>query len=212
MVLRVAAEIGEANKLRILFALRHLNNLVRFPELCKWRQRQMCIRDRYADCPAHPTWLEPDEWHGNAQPEQLQVLSAHPAHRLHSQLNYSSLRERYAVAGREPVTLNSADARARGIVDGDVVRVWNQRGQVLAGAVVSDGIKPGVICIHQGAWPDLEPSEGGICKNGAVNVLTKDLPSSKLGNGCAGNTALAWVEKYQGPELTLTAFDPPASS
>ncbi len=47
---------------------------------------------------------------------------------------------------------------------------------------------------------------------GAVNVLTKDLPSSKLGNGCAGNTALAWLEKYQGPTLTLTAFDPPASS
>ncbi|MGX5027828.1 molybdopterin guanine dinucleotide-containing S/N-oxide reductase [Enterobacter asburiae] len=166
----------------------------------------------YADCPPHPTWLEPDEWHGNAQPEQLQVLSAHPAHRLHSQLNYTSLREQYAVAGREPITLNTLDARARGIADGDVVRVWNQRGQVLAGAVVSDGIKPGVICIHQGAWPDLEPAEGGICKNGAVNVLTKDLPSSKLGNGCAGNTALAWVEKYQGPELTLTAFDPPASS
>ncbi len=166
----------------------------------------------YADCPPHPMWLEPDEWHGNAQPEQLQVLSAHPAHRLHSQLNYTSLREQYAVAGREPVTLNTLDAKARGITDGDVVRVWNSRGQVLAGAVVSDGIKPGVICIHQGAWPDLEPSEGGICKNGAVNVLTKDLPSSKLGNGCAGNTALAWVEKYQGPELTLTAFDPPASS
>ncbi|WP_447745961.1 molybdopterin guanine dinucleotide-containing S/N-oxide reductase [Enterobacter asburiae] len=166
----------------------------------------------YADCPPHPMWLEPDEWHGNAQPEQLQVLSAHPAHRLHSQLNYTSLREQYAVAGREPITLNTLDAKARGIADGDVVRVWNSRGQVLAGAVVSDGIKPGVICIHQGAWPDLEPAEGGICKNGAVNVLTKDLPSSKLGNGCAGNTALAWVEKYQGPELTLTAFDPPASS
>ncbi|WP_431644414.1 molybdopterin guanine dinucleotide-containing S/N-oxide reductase [Enterobacter asburiae] len=166
----------------------------------------------YADCPPHPMWLEPDEWHGNAQPEQLQVLSAHSAHRLHSQLNYTSLREQYAVAGREPITLNTLDAKARGIADGDVVRVWNSRGQVLAGAVVSDGIKPGVICIHQGAWPDLEPAEGGICKNGAVNVLTKDLPSSKLGNGCAGNTALAWVEKYQGPELTLTAFDPPASS
>lgn len=166
----------------------------------------------YADCPPHPMWLEPDEWHGNAQPEQLQVLSAHPAHRLHSQLNYTSLRERYAVAGREPITLNTHDAKARGIADGDVVRVWNARGQVLAGAVVSDGIKPGVICIHQGAWPDLDLAEGGICKNGAVNVLTKDLPSSKLGNGCAGNTALAWVEKYQGPELTLTAFDPPASS
>jgi len=166
----------------------------------------------YADCPPHPMWLEPDEWHGNAAPQQLQVLSAHPAHRLHSQLNYSRLREEYAVAGREPVTLHPADAKARGINDGDVVRVWNGRGQVLAGAVVTEGIKPGVICIHEGAWPDLEHSAGGICKNGAVNVLTKDLPSSRLGNGCAGNTALAWVEKYQGPSLTLTAFDPPASS
>lgn len=166
----------------------------------------------YADCPPHPVWLEPDEWHGNAAPQQLQVLSAHPAHRLHSQLNYSRLREQYAVAGREPVTINAQDAQARGIAQGDLVRVWNARGQVLAGAVVTEGIKPGVICIHEGAWPDLDPHAGGICKNGAVNVLTKDLPSSRLGNGCAGNTALAWVEKYQGPMLTLTAFDPPASS
>ncbi|MGR4051214.1 molybdopterin guanine dinucleotide-containing S/N-oxide reductase [Kosakonia cowanii] len=166
----------------------------------------------YADCPPHPTWLEPDEWHGNAEPQQLQVLSAHPAHRLHSQLNFTRLRDEYAVAGREPITLHPLDAQARGIAPGDVVRVWNQRGQVLAGAVVSSGIKPGVICIHEGAWPDLEPAANGLCKNGAVNVLTKDLPSSRLGNGCAGNTALAWVEKYRGPALTLTAFDPPASS
>ena len=166
----------------------------------------------YADCPPHPMWLEPDEWHGNAEPQQLQLLSAHPAHRLHSQLNHTSLREQYAVAGREPLTLHPQDARARNIQDGDVVRVWNHRGQVLAGAVVSDGIKPGVICLHEGAWPDLDLQAGGICKNGAVNVLTKDLPSSKLGNGCAGNTALAWVEKYRGPALTLTAFDPPANA
>lgn len=164
----------------------------------------------YVDCPPHPMWLAPDEWHGNAQPGQLQLLSAHPAHRLHSQLNYSSLREQYAVAGREPMVIHREDAKARGIADGDLVRVWNGRGQVLAGAVVSDGIRPGVICIHQGAWPD--PDEGGLCKNGAVNMLTKDLPSSKLGNGCAGNTALAWVEKYHGAAPALTAFDPPASA
>ena len=165
----------------------------------------------YADCPGHPMWLEPDEWHGNAEPEQLQIVSAHPAHRLHSQLNYSHLRERYAVANREPVTIHPQDAQARGIREGDTVRIWNHRGQILVGAVVTDGIKPGVICIHEGAWPDLDSAAGGICKNGAVNVLTKDLPSSRLGNGCAGNTALAWMEKYSGPALTLTAFDPPAS-
>jgi len=90
--------------------------------------------------------------------------------------------------------------------------VWNERGQVLAGAVGTEGIKPGVICLHQGAWPDLDQSAGGICKNGAVNVLTLDIPSSRLGNGCAGNTTLVWMEKYQGPALNVTAFDPPASA
>ncbi len=74
-------------------------------------------------------------------------------------------------------------------------------------AVVTEGIRPGVICLHEGAWPDLDP-QVGICKNGAVNVLTKDIPTSRLGNGCAGNTALAWLEKYTGPALPLTAFDP----
>ena len=166
----------------------------------------------YADCPGHPSWLAPDEWHGNAEPGQLQLLSAHPAHRLHSQLNYAQLREQYAVAGREPLTLHPDDARARGIANGDVVRVWNSRGQVLAGAVVDEGIKPGVICLHEGAWPDLDKQAGGLCKHGAVNVLTLDIPTSQLANGCAGNTALAWVEKYQGPALTVTAFDPPASA
>lgn len=86
-----------------------------------------------------------------------------------------------------------------------------RRGQVLAGAVVTEGIRPGVICLHEGAWPDLDP-QVGICKNGAVNVLTKDIPTSRLGNGCAGNTALAWLEKYTGPALPLTAFDPPANA
>ncbi|EGT5762492.1 molybdopterin guanine dinucleotide-containing S/N-oxide reductase [Cronobacter sakazakii] len=166
----------------------------------------------YADCPPHPTWLEPDEWHGNAQPDELQLLSSHPAHRLHSQLNYSSLRERYAVAGREPVTLHPDDARKRGIAHGDLVRVWNARGQVLAGAVVTDGIKPGVICLHQGAWPDFDWNQQGLCKNGAVNVLTRDIPTSRLGNGCAANSSLVRVEKYRGPAPDVTAFDPPASA
>ncbi|MDF7679710.1 molybdopterin guanine dinucleotide-containing S/N-oxide reductase [Enterobacteriaceae bacterium ESL0689] len=163
------------------------------------------------DCPPHPMWLEPDEWHGNAQPGQLQLCSAHAAHRLHSQLNQTSLRERYAVANREPLMIHPGDASARSIADGDVVRVWNARGQVLAGAVVTEGIRPGVICLHEGAWPDPDP-DSGICRNGAVNMLTKDIPTSRLGNGCAANTALAWIEKYQGPDLPLAAFDPPQNA
>ncbi|AIR64424.1 molybdopterin guanine dinucleotide-containing S/N-oxide reductase [Cedecea neteri] len=164
----------------------------------------------YADCPPHPSWLAPDEWQGNAASGQLQLLSSHPAHRLHSQLNYAGLRDQYAIAGREPITLHPIDAKARGIVHGDLVRVWNARGQVLVGAQVTDGIRPGVVCIHQGAWPDLD--EDRLCKNGAVNVLTMDIPSSRLANGCAANNSLVWAEKFTGPAPDVTAFDPPASS
>ncbi|MBK4716645.1 molybdopterin guanine dinucleotide-containing S/N-oxide reductase [Enterobacterales bacterium BIT-L3] len=166
----------------------------------------------YADCPGHPAWLAPDEWYGTAQPGQLQLVSSHPAHRLHSQLNYARLRERYTVAGREPVMLHPDDARTRGIVDGDVVRLWNARGQVLAGARVTADIKPGVVCLHEGGWPDLASEAGGICRHGAVNVLTCDIPSSRLGNGCAANSSLVRLEKYTGPTLAVTAFDPPASA
>ena len=47
---------------------------------------------QYKDCPPHASWIEPDEWKGTADKDQLQLLTAHPAHRLHSQLNYASLR------------------------------------------------------------------------------------------------------------------------
>ena len=161
----------------------------------------------YKDCPAHPTWLAPDEWKGSADEKQLQLLTAHPAHRLHSQLNYAELRKKYAVADREPITIHTEDAARFGIANGDLVRVWNKRGQILTGAVVTDGIKKGVVCVHEGAWPDLE---NGLCKNGSANVLTADIPSSQLANACAGNSALVYIEKYTGNAPKLTAFDQPA--
>ncbi|WP_105484923.1 molybdopterin-dependent oxidoreductase [Escherichia coli] len=161
----------------------------------------------YKDCPAHPTWLAPDEWKGTADEKQLQLLTAHPAHRLHSQLNYAELRKKYAVADREPITIHTEDAARFGIANGDLVRVWNKRGQILTGAVVTDGIKKGVVCVHEGAWPDLE---NGLCKNGSANVLTADISSSQLANACAGNSALVYIEKYTGNALKLTAFDQPA--
>ncbi|SPW54883.1 trimethylamine-N-oxide reductase 2 [Escherichia coli] len=161
----------------------------------------------YKDCPAHPTWLAPDEWKGTADEKQLQLLTAHPAHRLHSQLNYAELRKKYAVADREPITIHTEDAARFGIANGDLVRVWNKRGQILTGAVVTDGIKKGVVCVHEGAWSDLE---NGLCKNGSANVLTADIPSSQLANACAGNSALVYIEKYTGNAPKLTAFDQPA--
>jgi trimethylamine-N-oxide reductase (cytochrome c) len=160
------------------------------------------------DCPPHPTWLEPTEYTGNATDGELQLMTAHAAHRLHSQFNYAKIREEYAIADREPISIHPEDAKARGIKTGDLVRAFNGRGQVLVGALVTDGIKQGSVCIHEGGWPDLDPKTG-ICKNGGCNVLTLDIPTSRLANGCAANSALVRIEKYEGPVLELTAFTPP---
>ncbi|BDM63061.1 hypothetical protein NFHSH190041_05130 [Shewanella sp. NFH-SH190041] len=162
----------------------------------------------YADCPAHPTWLEPTEWQAPHQPGMLHLITSHAADRLHSQLNYSRLRQRYAIADREPVLIHPHDANANHISDGDLVCVHNQRGKILAGALVTNGIKQGTVCVHEGAWLNLDNALD-ICKNGNCNVLTSDIPTSPLANGCAPNSSLVNIEKYQGSVLPMDAFTPP---
>ncbi|MCP3674688.1 MAG: molybdopterin-dependent oxidoreductase [Gammaproteobacteria bacterium] len=168
----------------------------------------------YADCGPHPTWYEPFEYLGSplAKSFPLHMVSPHPRYRMHSQYNQcESLRDIYNVAGHEPVTINSQDAKARNIKDGDVVRIFNDRGQTLAGAKVTDNIRPNVISLWEGGWYD--PVErgvaGSLCKHGHANALVKDKPTSSLAQSCNANTALVQIEKYTGKELPVTAFDPP---
>ena len=139
-------------------------------------------------------WFEPIEWLGmKNKPAEFHLVSSHPTDRLHSQLNNTSLREHLAIANREPVWINEDDAKAKGIKNGDLVRVFNARGQILAGAFVTKNIKKGVLKLSEGAWYDpLNSSEENtLCKNGSANVLTIDIPTSKLANGNIAHTALA---------------------
>lgn len=165
----------------------------------------------YKDCGAHPMWFEPVEWLGmKDKPAKFHLLSLHPLDRLHSQQSNTSNRKRYAVADREPVLINTEDAKELGIKQGDLVRVFNARGEILAGANVSDDIMRGVVQIFEGAWYD--PNAEGLCKNGNPNVLTIDLPTSELANGNISHTALVNIELYKhkaGEDIKLTAFMPP---
>lgn len=163
---------------------------------------------KYDDCKPHATWFEPAEWLGNATKEApFHLISNHPADRLHTQLCHTSLRERYAVGGREPIMMNDKDAKKLGIKNGDVVRVFNKRGEVLAGAVVTSDIMQGVMRLCEGGWYD--PDENGLCKYGCVNVLTMDIPTSKLANGNCSHTCLVNVEKFKGKLPEITAFVAP---
>ena len=80
----------------------------------------------------------------------LALVTPHPYYRLHSQLAHTSLRQKYAVNDHEPVMIHPEDAAARGIKDGDIVRVHSKRGQVLM-QLSQENIIKGTVALHEGA-------------------------------------------------------------
>ncbi|RXK01101.1 trimethylamine-N-oxide reductase TorA [Arcobacter sp. CECT 8986] len=167
----------------------------------------------YDDCKSHPTWFEPAEWVGMKNKKaEFALITPHPHHRLHSQLNNTSLRKEYAVSNREPIWINTQDAKAKGIKSGDIVRVFNERGEILTGAIVTDNLKKGIVRVQEGAWynPLNKAEKNSLCINGSANILTKDIPTSKLANGNSSNTALVNIEKYTKKAPDLTIFKQPS--
>lgn len=166
----------------------------------------------YDDCPPHPMWIEPlERIDGPNAKYPLHVDTKHPEYRLHSQLCGTINRDKYAVADREPCWINPEDAKARGIADGDVVRVFNDRGQTLAGAVVTDAMRKGVIRVQEGGWFDpVEPGKvGSLDAYGDINTLTPDLGTSKLAQGNCGHTVIGDVEKFTGELPEVKVFSTP---
>jgi biotin/methionine sulfoxide reductase len=167
----------------------------------------------YADCPGHPTWLVPSEATGSplAARFPLQLVANQPATRLHSQLDFGATSVASKIKDREPVRIHPQDAAARGIADGDIVRLYNDRGACLAGAVLSEALRPGVVQLSTGAWYDREDpaAEGPLCVHGNPNVLTRDAGTSKLAQGCTGQLSLVEIERFDAPLPPVKAFDPP---
>jgi biotin/methionine sulfoxide reductase len=170
----------------------------------------------YDDCPSHPTWMPPDEGVGSPLMAKwpLQLVANQPATRLHSQLDFGATSLGSKIQGREPMRIHPVDAAARAIADGDVVRLFNHHGACLAGAIVSDAVRPGVVQLATGAWYDpIDPmEENPLCVHGNPNVLTRDAPTSKLAQACTGQLTLVEVERYDGVLPPIRAFDPPGSS
>ncbi len=119
----------------------------------------------------------------------LQLITTHARRRAHSQFdNIPWLRELYPQA----VTINTTDAQTRGIKDGNIVKVFNNRGNMIIPANVTERIMPGVVDIQQGAW--YHPDEDGVDRGGCANVLTRDGLASPAA-AFPSNTALVQVVK-----------------
>jgi biotin/methionine sulfoxide reductase len=166
----------------------------------------------YDDCPGHPSWIEPVEWMGASDKRYpLHMLSNQPRTKLHSQLDNGAHSRSIKIDGHEPIEMNPADAAARGLRDGDIVRVFNDRGSCLCGVVITPDVMQGVVIVSTGSWYDpVDPSKpDSMCKHGNPNVLSPDIGTSKLGQGPAAHSCLAEVERYDGPPVIVTAFNPP---
>ena len=166
----------------------------------------------YDDCPGHPVWIEPTDRPTPAAP--LHLVSNQPATRLHSQLDFGGHSSEAKRRGREVLRMHPADAAARGIAEGEIVRLRNARGACLATARLTDGIRQGVVQLPTGAWydPDDPQAEQPLCVHGNPNVLTRDRGTSRLAQGCTGQLTTVEVERFTGNLPPVQAFDPPAAA
>ena len=161
------------------------------------------------DCKGHPTWIEPYEWLGNKDNFPLHLISNQPEYRLHGQLDNADYSLKNKIKDREPVLINSADAKERNIENNDIVLIFNKRGRVFAGARLSDEVSKGVIVLSTGAWfdPDYEINAD---LHGNPNVLTKDIGTSLLSQGPTSHTCLVEIRKAEKNEIKkVTIFSKP---
>ena len=111
------------------------------------------------------------------------------------------------MAGREPIRVHPETAKERGVSDGDVVRVFNDRGSCLAGVVIDDALMPEVVQLSTGAWYDPDPE--GMCRAGNPNALTRDRGTSKLAQGPSAHTCLVDIELFEGVAPRVESYDQP---
>jgi len=104
----------------------------------------------------------------------------------------------------ESVWLNPETAEARGIKFGDIVKIYNERGIVLAVAYVTEKVIPGNARIDHGARIDpIATGEDGVWidRGGSPNLITPTMPISE---NCTGHTVsgyLVEVEKLDPAEM-----------
>jgi len=136
-----------------------------------------------------PKYFEP--WEGPNDPitqkYPLQLITTHFKRRALSQFdNIPWLRE----VQEQTILINTDDAHARNVKDGELVRVFNDRGVVIVPAKVTERIMPGVVDLPHGA--PYMPDENGVDRGGCANVLTGERYSP--GGSFAYNTSLVQVE------------------
>jgi len=161
--------------------------------------------------PPMPHYIRSWEGHQSKLAEKypLQLLSPHPRFSFHTHYDkhtawlneipgHRIIKDGYAYW---PVRLNPVDAEVRGIQNGEIVRLHNDRGQVLGVAKITGRVKPGVIHSYGSSskYDPLEPGKSNsLDKGGCVCLLTPSRMVSKNAPGMASNSCLIEISKWEG--------------
>ncbi len=116
----------------------------------------------------------------------LMGCSQHHKYHVHSQLAYTPMMRE--LEPEPELKINASDAAARGIAQGDAVKVYNDHGYAVLKALVTEGIKPGVVSIPHGFQADQ-----------FIEGHTQDLTSAYMNDYCSNSAFydfLCEVEKY----------------
>ncbi len=177
-----------------------------------------------------PRWVEESPLHheritsDRAERYPYLLMSNHPRWRVHAQHDDCIwLREidTCKVEGPdgykyEPIWINPKDAAKHGLKNGDTAELFNERGRVLGGIIVTERIMPGTLYQDHGARVDtIVPGTGGLDRGGANNMIA---PAATTSKNCAGEVTNSFLvgirkvdvgelaEKY--PEEFGRAYDP----
>lgn len=153
------------------------------------------IADRIKENPALASRVSPlpvyiQEFEDQPEPsgDTFDVFAFHTMARTHSTFgNVPILR---AIAP-DALWINAADAHAKGIGEGDMVRVANERGSVALPAHPTALIRSGAVAMQEGAWPDLSADRGGF---GSINDLSS-FAEAPLSHGNAQHSVRAVVAR-----------------
>jgi len=137
----------------------------------------------------------------------IQMVSPHPRFSFHTHYDkhtswldeiptHRILKDGYAWW---PARIHPSDAAPRGIRNGDIVKLYNDRGAVLCLAVLTERIRPGIVHSYASSakYDPLEPGKAGsVDRGGCVNLLTSSRMLSKNAPGMTPNSCLIEIEKW----------------
>ncbi|MBO6157987.1 MAG: molybdopterin-dependent oxidoreductase [Firmicutes bacterium] len=146
-------------------------------------QPDMAAIPRYMPCPEGPEDPLREKF-------PLQLIGWHTRRRAHSIHDNNEWQDEVEKPG---VWIHPDDAAARGIRDGEMTEVFNDRGRIRIPAVVTRRIRPGVAAISQGGW--FTPDGQGTDVRGSINVLTSTAYPTPIAKGNPQHTNLVEISK-----------------